>query len=116
MFCSKIEVCSQDVDAWRLVAVGQPLVEVSPCSLMLRYKREAKPFRLEVIRRVIREYFDLAGHGVPHLRLAGQPVDKRSIRKHAVLVLGVAQLGEQPLYVLLGDLVAHVCEDVLQLR
>ena len=49
------------------------------------------------------------------LRLAAQSVDKGCVGEHAVLVLGVAQLGHQLLDVLLGDLVAQVGEDVLQL-
>jgi hypothetical protein len=49
------------------------------------------------------------------LRLAAQPVDEGSVGEHAVLILGVAQLGHQLLDVVLGDLVAQVSEDVLQL-
>lgn len=49
------------------------------------------------------------------LGLAGESVDEGCVGEEAVLVLGVAQLSQQLLDVLLGDLVTHVGQQVLQL-
>jgi hypothetical protein len=49
------------------------------------------------------------------LCLAAQSVDEGCVGEHTVLILGVAELGQQLLHILLGDLVAQVGEDVLQL-
>ena len=49
------------------------------------------------------------------LGLAGQSVQEGHVGEQAVLVLGVAQLSEQLLHIVLGHLVAEVAEDVVQL-
>ena len=57
-----------------------------------------------------------AGHWSSNiLGLAGQSVQEGHVGEQAVLVLGVAQLGEQLLDIVLGDLVTKVAEDVVQL-
>ena len=49
------------------------------------------------------------------LGLAGQPINEGHVGEHAVLILRLAQLGEQLLHILLGDLVPKVAEDVVEL-
>lgn len=48
----------------------------------------------------------IGGGRARRLGLAGQPVDEGSIGEEAVLVLGVAELGQEGHGVLLGDLVS----------
>ena len=55
------------------------------------------------------------GGGEKALGLASQPVKEGHVGEESVLVLGVADLGEHLLHVLLGDLVAEVAQDVVQL-
>ena len=55
------------------------------------------------------------GGGEKALGLASQPVKEGHVGEESVLVLGVADLGEHLLHVLLGDLVTQVGEDVFQL-
>ena len=49
------------------------------------------------------------------LGLASQSVKEGHVGEQTVLVLGVAQLREQLLHVVLGDLVTQVAEDVVEL-
>jgi len=49
------------------------------------------------------------------LCLAGEPVQEGLVGEHAVLVLGVSQLGQESHGVFLGDLISQVGEDVLEL-
>lgn len=53
----------------------------------------------------LHDFFFLGRRG-GNLCLASEPVDKGGVGEHAVLVLGVAELGKELLDVLLGDLVA----------
>jgi hypothetical protein len=49
------------------------------------------------------------------LGLAGQPVNEGCVGEESILILRVAELGEQLLDILLGDLVTQVGQQVLQL-
>ena len=55
------------------------------------------------------------GGKMVELGLAGESVDEGCVGEKAVLVLSVAQLSQQLLHVLLGDLVSQVGQQVLQL-
>ena len=52
---------------------------------------------------------------VHFLGLASEPVQEGHVGEQTILVLGVTQLSEQLLDVVLGDLVTEVAEDVVQL-
>ena len=52
---------------------------------------------------------------VDFLGLASEPVQEGHVGEQTILVLGVTQLSEQLLDVVLGDLVTEVAEDVVQL-